>query len=148
MLENKYREEIQKIDAMINHWDELAESEVEHCKAGIFDVRVDAGLCYNALTTVKAYTIHEIFKTWPRYSGNVLYPIEGSSHGFHSTANKFSDDRRLSLAKHIRTELFILGTPKPTITDKVQTALDNNILLTIALVALFFTFGYLFAINI
>jgi hypothetical protein len=63
----------------------------------------DVGLCDNVL--IDTLDWDEVFETWPSFSGEYRYPVEGTCYGYcnndqkHDRRTKYGK-LRLSLAKH------------------------------------------------
>ena len=144
MLNNRYRVEIQKLDLLISNWAFLAESETRYFKLGSIDLDLEMGLCHNAgLYNVPSSVLHESFASWSGFSGSLGYPVEGKK-AFYEHTNKFTVER-LRLAKHLRTDLFIKGSPKPTFSEKVDKILDNKFISVPLAFTMFFVMAYYMA---
>ena len=143
MLNNRYRVEIQKLDLLISNWSLLAESDTRYFKLGSIDLDLEMGLCHNAgLYNVPSNVLHESYSNWSGFSGSLGYPVEGKK-AFYDHTNKFTVER-LRLAKHLRTDLFIKGSPKQTFSQKVDKALDNKFLSVPLCFLMFFALAYTF----
>lgn len=142
MLNNRYRKEIQNLDLIISNWSTLAESDTRYVKLGKLDIDTHQGLCHNAVLYFLPDSVrNKAFESWVNFSGSHLYPIEGNGFDFMANGNKFTVER-LRLAKHIRTELFIKGTPKPSLSVKFDNALDNKILSFTLVFLMFWLVGH------
>lgn len=142
MLNNIYRNEIARLDLLILNWNMLAESDVTKHKLGKYDIDTTLGLCNNAfLFNLPQNVLKHCFMTSPNFSGHVLYPL--GRDDWYNNKNKFTVER-LRLAKHIRTELFFMGAPQPTLSEKISKLYENNLVCFLTIFVIFLIIGAMF----
>lgn len=147
MLNNIYRTEIARLDLLILNWNTLAESDATHHKLGKFDINTNYGLCHNAfLYDLPKHVLDHCFDSHKSFSGSYTFPL-GREEWFQD-GNKFTVER-LRLAKHMRTELMVMGSPKPTnmeaFSDYISELYESKFVCWITVLAIFCLIGYLCA---
>lgn len=103
-MDHKFQTQIDRLELVINNWDELSSCGGRFYKIytldGEFVVDTKHGLCTNCkINLIGKHLFNELLVSWKYYTGDSWYPI-GYAEEYMCTPNKFTNERRLDLAKH------------------------------------------------